>query len=591
MAIFDINIGADDINEVHEIGEPVVAGDLLYLGTDSKYYLADASLKATSTTELKMALINGVTDDLIDMLAYGYYETFPSTLIAGTKYYVSITPGQITSTLYVASNNVTRYIGTAHDTTTLLFNPDQTFVSDSGYRVNDVPLQAPLLPHTHSESEITDLDKYTQAEADALIEVKDGYDTGLIAFGELSINGGDNTKFDIAAGYGAHNLWDVNNPLIDPSIKLVTFGPEVALTPTYLLTSPVSYIGIDFDNDTEVVTVVQQTSPFTNTQRRDIIQLGALVHTANVTVEGTNNIAAPIPGVTNQVHDFIQAVGPLNTSGNVYSANGANLNIDKTAGTLFKLGINYFANYQDPHNANIAAGLGITFRYRLQDSTEYSDITNIDPDNYDLAGVLTTVPPVKFTIQHIDMFQTGITRIQYGQTLYNSKAEAVSALETEPFTTEVNIAENGVFRAYLVVGEGATDLSDLGQAEFFSVAKFGNVTGGSSAITFAAIIAALGYTPEDVANKATDFLTLNDTLYPTTSAVNTLVDANKDAYFTFNQAGASASWVIAHSLGKKPSVTVIDTGGNTVEGGITYTDDNNLTLDFNTAFAGDAYLS
>lgn len=35
----------------------------------------------------------------------------------------------------------------------------------------------------------------------------------------------------------------------------------------------------------------------------------------------------------------------------------------------------------------------------------------------------------------------------------------------------------------------------------------------------------LGFTPENVANKATDFSTLNNTLYPTTQAVDTLVDA------------------------------------------------------------------
>lgn len=39
-------------------------------------------------------------------------------------------------------------------------------------------------------------------------------------------------------------------------------------------------------------------------------------------------------------------------------------------------------------------------------------------------------------------------------------------------------------------------------------------------------IAALGFTPEDVANKATDFTTLNNTLYPTTQAVENEIYVN-----------------------------------------------------------------
>ena len=54
---------------------------------------------------------------------------------------------------------------------------------------------------------------------------------------------------------------------------------------------------------------------------------------------------------------------------------------------------------------------------------------------------------------------------------------------------------------------------------------------------------------------------------------------------------SNASWVIAHNLGKIPSVTVIDGSGNQVHGDITYTDLNNLTITFNTAFAGTAYLN
>lgn len=63
-----------------------------------------------------------------------------------------------------------------------------------------------------------------------------------------------------------------------------------------------------------------------------------------------------------------------------------------------------------------------------------------------------------------------------------------------------------------------------------------------------------------------------------------------DLNYTHVQA-SSSTWVIAHSLGKIPSVTVIDSSGNKVNGDVTYTDLNNLTISFNTAFAGTAYLN
>jgi hypothetical protein len=64
-----------------------------------------------------------------------------------------------------------------------------------------------------------------------------------------------------------------------------------------------------------------------------------------------------------------------------------------------------------------------------------------------------------------------------------------------------------------------------------------------------------------------------------------------DATYVHTQAIASASWVIPHLLGKNPSVTIQDGSGNTVFGNITFTDTSNLTLTFNTAFTGIAYLN
>lgn len=169
MANFTININGQDIDENATIGEDVTKGDLLYLSTDSKYYKASSSSKTTSTTELKMALEDGLTDEVISLLAYGYFEYDIPVLTSGSKYYMHSNAGAITTSINISNNNVVRYIGTAHSDSVLLFNPDQTYISDNGYRVSDVAIKSPVLSHTHTESEITDLDKYTRDEVDALI--------------------------------------------------------------------------------------------------------------------------------------------------------------------------------------------------------------------------------------------------------------------------------------------------------------------------------------------------------------------------------------------------------------------------------------
>jgi hypothetical protein len=61
--------------------------------------------------------------------------------------------------------------------------------------------------------------------------------------------------------------------------------------------------------------------------------------------------------------------------------------------------------------------------------------------------------------------------------------------------------------------------------------------------------------------------------------------------YEYTQGSASNSWVINHNLGFKPNVTVVDSAGNIVEGEIAYTNTNSLTVSFQSAFSGYAYIS
>lgn len=61
--------------------------------------------------------------------------------------------------------------------------------------------------------------------------------------------------------------------------------------------------------------------------------------------------------------------------------------------------------------------------------------------------------------------------------------------------------------------------------------------------------------------------------------------------YTHTQYSSSASWAITHNLGYNPNVTVSDSAGTIIEGGISYPNSSTIVLSFSSAFAGIAYLS
>ena len=61
--------------------------------------------------------------------------------------------------------------------------------------------------------------------------------------------------------------------------------------------------------------------------------------------------------------------------------------------------------------------------------------------------------------------------------------------------------------------------------------------------------------------------------------------------FVFDQSVAASHWDVVHNLGFYPNVTVVDSAGTEVEGNVVYINANELTIDFNSPFAGQAFLS
>ena len=82
------------------------------------------------------------------------------------------------------------------------------------------------------------------------------------------------------------------------------------------------------------------------------------------------------------------------------------------------------------------------------------------------------------------------------------------------------------------------------------------------------------------------------------STTDDLPEGVQNLYFTtarvsyeHTQGSPSNTWVINHNLGFYPNVTIQDSGGSIVEGEISYTNLNSLTVSFQASFSGMAYLS
>jgi len=307
--------------------------------------------------------------------------------------------------------------------------------------------------------------------------------TGLLTGGDLSINANP-ALFDMTAGTAivVDNYTDPLNPVYSH----VSWSAFTGVAVTDIATNPRTDIGID-----SAGAIFQSPTALTTGQRRDYVQIGRLIHLNNTTINGVTNVHHHAFDQLLTASDLSDSIGSLNRTGNVYSANGANLQINKSSGEIYRIG----SNQDDEQNPNITSNDPETIsimRMTYQDGsggfTVGPTITEIDPDNYDDgSGTPVSVSVNKWTVQRLFYFTEGgppqaNTFVHYGQVEYNSLAAAEQALFTENVATNPILAD-ATFRAWLIVKNGETALNSA-NTDFVEVAKFGGAGGGgTSSIT------------------------------------------------------------------------------------------------------------
>lgn len=295
--------------------------------------------------------------------------------------------------------------------------------------------------------------------------------TGVKTGGVISIGTGGAgvaTTFTIASGVGMV----VDNTTIPATLINVSWSAKTDVVVTNIGTQPLTFVAIDSAGN-----VIQQATDFSGLEHRLYIVIGSVIHTNLTTVTAVNQAQHLAISPQAQLNDLFQSLAGFNITGNIFSANGANLNINKSAGEIFKQGANYATSANNPNiviTASLTAG---TFRYNNQTGNASGILSAIDPNNYDLAGVTTAVSVNKFTIQRIFLFSSNLLAIQRGQIEYNSLAEAKASIQTETFVVNPSIIPNGVLRAYLIVRQGTTALNSATSAFFLEAPKFGGTAG------------------------------------------------------------------------------------------------------------------
>ncbi len=311
--------------------------------------------------------------------------------------------------------------------------------------------------------------------------IKNIMSTGVITGFSLSINA-DTSKFDLSSGVGVvvNNYTDPSNPVR----TVVTYAGGTAIVDPYLGTDDTTYVSIN-----SAGSLLFDTSMPTEDNRRDNILIGWLDHPVGTAVI---NLARSEPYYTNdiqaQLNDFMESFGPFNIEGNEYSPSSL-LTIQRSAGKTFDNDANYFTSKKSPNvvETNLEDPVSFVYYYRDGGVTGGSGwinngplVTNINPNYYDNgSGTLVAVPGGKWTIQLILFYANMVvTDIQYGQVVYDSYAEALSHLRDEVCIDPYNSFDT--FRCWLIVAQGATDLSDTLQAIFVTPGKLGrlDVTSG-----------------------------------------------------------------------------------------------------------------
>ena len=292
-----------------------------------------------------------------------------------------------------------------------------------------------------------------------------------------------NTLFSVAPLRG----WIVRNTYAYatlPDVTNVYYSGTTGTTTPYINTADATYVLV-----TSASTLLLQSDFPTAKQRRQNIFLGRIVHPNRSTIQNVNNTTDFDVSPMAAIRDLWTPIKLINQGviPSYYSA--GTLNIQTSAGVLWGNGIGWYLDQENPDSVSISGTSPTTFQYRTSTGQTGGDTLVLDCTNYDVDGVITTIPGnngsqlARATNQRVYLFTSGLIRIQYGQTFYESLTLAVAGVQGESFVEYPLIRDNAILIGIISVARSTTNLADPTQAYFTLVSKFGEQFGGTGGIS------------------------------------------------------------------------------------------------------------
>ena len=333
---------------------------------------------------------------------------------------------------------------------------------------------------THAPTNAQKNSDITEEEINAKIghEYKNIQSTGLVTGGIITPTVGETTKIDIGPG-SAKFINNYTDPL-HPVVVSYTWNTISGLTVDYLNTDPTTYIRIDSAGN-----ITQSPNEIADVERRSILELGWVDHPDNTTITFCWNEPYFGNDLQSQLNDFFNAFKQFNIEGNEYTAYSG-LTIQRSAGRTFDNNSNYAVDPRDPHiiTTELETTCPIYYYNKVVGGwkNDNDSVTNIDPNHYDDGtGTLHNVTTGYWTIQVIGFYAVyDSTDIQYGQAEYATYEETIANIKTPIVINPYNNSDT--FRAWLIVQQGCTDLTNASTAKFRSAGMFGMNDAGSGSI-------------------------------------------------------------------------------------------------------------
>jgi len=337
--------------------------------------------------------------------------------------------------------------------------------------------------------------------------------SGITSGGTLSA--ANTTQFTIAAGTGIINDLNKESGATKPypEIQYISWSQQTITVSNLDAQSTQQKNSWIYVNENG--SVQQQATAFTDAQIANKIIIGSIVHSSG-TIDFVKTFPITAYAATAQLAEFARMFGPMKKSGHKITANGANLSIDRAAGTAFAFGRNYTT---DPNNPSIVTDNAKTVcaihRYYSDGSTGHTKDTNagagynfLDPTKYDDgSGTLDNVQNSKFTVQRLYFFPTtpNVVVAYYGKDKYNSIEQAEKTYLIEDFTEADNTSSQAIYLGAVIVKGNATDLSNTGQAKFLTAGIFRSLAAVNLGGT-AAAQALIDLTDVDTSGVADDYI-------------------------------------------------------------------------------------